>query len=513
MKDYMNEFLPDLDEFKEKTMMFYREEIKVPEYKGFSGGFGSYAQRGAKAHMLRLRMAGGCLSQDKVAFLVDLCKKYGIDKIKMTTCQSLQLHNIVAPDLCDMIESVWRAGMMTRGGGGDFPRNVMCSPLSGVQKDENFDVLPYAKAMGEYLMSFIKGPKFPRKLKVCFSNSPANDPHATFRDLGFVSRPDGKFDVYCAGGLGNNPMLGICVDEKVDPANVLYYAKAMVDTFIENGNYENRGRARTRYMQETLGADGLKAAFHRHLEAALAEGGLTLDVKTPQITKIGNGSLEDVRAIPQKQEGLYAVYYQPIGGDLAPAKLAEIYQVIQGMQDVELRITPEEGMYIINCTAEEAKKVLEATADSAKNAFEKSVACVGCTICQVGVGDSQGLLKQCVDAVREAGIADGALPQIHVSGCPSSCGTHQIGKIGFRGAVKQTSEGPKPAFAISVGGNAVQGQEVLAVMNPKDIITVEEIPNFLIELGRMVEASGKDYDAWVAEHASALKELIAKYTA
>ena len=42
------------------------------------------------------------------------------------------------------------------GGGGDFPRNVMCSPLSGVEKDEYFDVLPWAKAAGDYLMNFIK---------------------------------------------------------------------------------------------------------------------------------------------------------------------------------------------------------------------------------------------------------------------------------------------------------------------------------------------------------------------
>ena len=46
--------------------------------------------------------------------------------------------------------------------------------------------LPYAEAAGEYLLTFIKEQKMPRKLKVGFSNSPANQTHATFRDLGFV---------------------------------------------------------------------------------------------------------------------------------------------------------------------------------------------------------------------------------------------------------------------------------------------------------------------------------------
>ena len=51
-------------------------------------------------------------------------------------------------------------------------------------------------------MNFIKAEKMPRKLKVCFSNSPKNFTHATFRDLGLQPIENGKFDVYSAGGLG-----------------------------------------------------------------------------------------------------------------------------------------------------------------------------------------------------------------------------------------------------------------------------------------------------------------------
>lgn len=56
-------------------------------------------------------------------------------------------------------------------------------------------------------MTFINAEKMPRKLKVCFSNSPKNIPHATYRDLGFVATKEGKFDVYSAGGLGNHASL------------------------------------------------------------------------------------------------------------------------------------------------------------------------------------------------------------------------------------------------------------------------------------------------------------------
>ena len=61
------------------------------------------------------------------------------------------------------------------------------------------------------------------------------------------------FDVYSAGGLGNNPRLGIKVAESVPPSKILYYIKAMWLTFCAYGNYENRAKARTRYMQDSLG--------------------------------------------------------------------------------------------------------------------------------------------------------------------------------------------------------------------------------------------------------------------
>ena len=97
--DYLQEFLPDLEEFRAKTMQFHNGQMTIPEYKGFSGGYGSYAQRGGKKHMLRLRMAGGRLTKERLAFVCDSIRKYGIDTVKLTTCQSIQFHNLEAEEI------------------------------------------------------------------------------------------------------------------------------------------------------------------------------------------------------------------------------------------------------------------------------------------------------------------------------------------------------------------------------------------------------------------------------
>lgn len=373
MEKLLKEFREDLAEFREMTDKFYAKEVNMKEYKGFSGGFGSYAQKGGQASMLRLRLPGGRLTKEKLKFVVDSIEEYGVEKAHFTTCQTIQFHNLDGKAACDIMEKALDVGIVTRGGGGDFPRNTMVSPLSGVEEGEYFDVLPYAEAVSDYLLGFIKTVKMPRKLKVGFSNSPANVTHATFRDLGFVATANGTFDVYSAGGLGNNPRMGVKVAEDVQPSQVLYYVKAMVETFLAYGNYENRAKARTRYMQESLGVEGYKKAYLEKLESVKANENLDIDVKVTPVMKVSDGTkVTGKRVIAQKQESLYAVAYHPLGGVPAVSKFAELYDVIKDMEAVEIRIAPDETIYVVNLNGDEAQKVLKVTDDGAQNLFETS---------------------------------------------------------------------------------------------------------------------------------------------
>ncbi len=510
MEQMLKELKEDLREFREVTDRFYAKEVSMKEYKGFSGGFGSYAQKGGNASMLRLRIPGGRLAKEKLKFVADSVAEFGVEKAHFTTCQTIQFHNLNAEAVCGIMEKALDAGIITRGGGGDFPRNVMVSPLSGVEEGEYFDVLPYAEAVSDYLLGFIKTVKMPRKLKVGFSNSPANETHATFRDLGFAARRDGTFDVYSAGGLGNNPRMGVKVVAQVPGTELLYYVKAMVDTFVAYGNYENRAKARTRYMQETLGEEGYKKAYLEKLEAVKAGGDLSIQVSRQEILKKGSGTeASGRRVIPQKQEGLYAVTYHPIGGVPKVDWFAAIYETVKDMEEVELRIAPDETIYIINLNGDEAKKVLEATADGARDLFETSVACIGATICQIGLRDSQGVLAQIIEEVRKHDFADGVLPRIHISGCTSSCGTHQIGTLGFHGGVKRVNDVVEPAFTFHVNGCDLAGEERFG--EQWGMMLQKDMPAFFVELGQAVESAHTTFDAWYTEDPKRLKTLAEKY--
>ncbi len=489
-QSYMEGFREDLKEFYEVTEKFYRKEVTVPEYKSFSGAFGSYAQRGGERSMLRLRLSGGEINKGNLKFIADSIRKYRIDLVHFTTCQTVQLHNLTKETVCALVGEAFEQGIITRGGGGDYPRNVMCSPLSGVDKGEAFDVLPYAKEAADYLLGFIGKVKLPRKLKVCFSNNRENETHATFRDMGFVAKENRTFDVYIAGGLGIKPKMGLLVAEGILPSRILYCIKTMVEIFTEYGNYEKRAASRTRFLQETLGVEELQRIFKEKLVKNLETEDLDIFVDAEEIDKKGApvSPPSDKRLIKQKQEGLYAVSYHPVGGVPKPDFFEKLYDAILPMEQVKVRLAPDQGLYVVNLSGTEALKVLELTKEDGGTAFERSTACIGAAICQVGIGNSQALLEACIKRVKEAGLADGVLPPIHISGCPSSCSAHQTAVIGLRGGKKQTADGPQDAFAIFINGNACMGEEQFG--EEIGVMAAENIPAFFVELGRAVEKEG-----------------------
>ena len=147
--------------------------------------------------------------------------------------------------------------------------------------------------------------------------------------------------------------------------------------------------------------------------------------------------------------------------------------------------------------------------DNATTVFETSVSCIGASTCQVGLRDSQALLAACIKAVKENDIAADALPQMHVSGCPSSCGTHQIGSMGFRGHIKMVDKKPVSAFQLFIGGNDYQGNETMG--REAGIIAETDIPSFVVELGKTVTASHLSFDAWVKENPDGIVAIAEKY--
>lgn len=507
-KDLIQQFVKETELFEERIQAFEKGEIDRKTFKGISGRFGCYAQR-EKNYMLRLRFPGGKISKEHLAFLGEKTREYPLKLMKITTCQTIQVHNLSASQVVSLMREALEQGIITIGGGGDNPRNVMASPLSGVDSGEVFDILPYAETVSDYLLSRMTELHLPRKLKVAFSNTEENLIHANMRDLGFMANPDGTFSVYCAGGLGPNPKLGILVEKQGTPENITLYVSAMLRLFTKYGDYQVRSKARSRYLQDTLGKEGIKTKYLDCLKEAEKEETPWPIICPSPILKHSDGETEGSRIISQKQPGLYAVSYHPIGGCLTQKNIMVLCEVLKNIPDTEIRLSPDGTMYILHLTAKEVPKILEATGDGGENLFETSTSCIGVPICQQGLGCSQWLLAHCIERVRKENFSDGVLPRIYISGCPSGCGTHQAASLGFMGCRKKMQGETVPAFRIFINGRTEKSKARIA--REAGTLPEEMIPEFLVALGKCIQISHCNFDEWVSENEDAFLNLIREY--
>lgn len=514
MEPLKQALLSEIPEFKQQGEAFLRGELNKMGFKKVSGGFGAYAHRNGKEFMIRLRILSGMLSKSQLQLVEAFARKYAVPVIHFTTRQAIQYHGVSLEDLCHIMEEGMTHNIYTRGAGGNYPRNVAMSPLSGIDSEEAFDVVPYAVAANSYFLQRITTYHLPRKLKVSFSNSEADTANATIQDMGFVAeKHEGQpyFRIYIGGGLGRDPRVGAKVPELLKAEDVLYAIDAMVQLFMAEGDYENHNRARVRYIADRMGDEAFIACFEKHLKESRTKEGLKLDVQAPKYCK--KGSKKDFNHIAikaQKQEGLYSYYFHPVGGLITLEVLHRINTLIEPMEDVSCRLSMGEGIYLINLTGEEAQQVAEALDDNNHLVgVSKSKSCIGVPICQMGILESQKALQQLVAYFEEKNYTKETLPPLYLSGCGNSCGVHQIAGIGLTGKKKKVDGVLKGVYDVYMDGCCRVGDSRLGKHMGE--VCEELVGPCFYALAQQVDESGQDFYSYIRTHEEEVRALLQSY--
>lgn len=507
--------LNEIPDFKELGYKFLNGEISKMEFKGASGGMGVYAHRSGKEFMVRFRIPSGIAQMSALQFIYNYAIKFGIEKVHLTTRQAIQLHGIRIDQVCEVMEEGIRNGIYTRGAGGNFPRNVAISPMSGVEKGEAFDVSGYALAVGDYFLQKIYTYHLPRKLKVAFSNSWEDASHAGAVDLGFLAvHKSGKeyFKVYLAGGLGRNSRLGVEYPELIEPEAVLYHVEAATQLFISEGDYQNKNKARMRYIVDRMGRKEFLECYRKHLAEVGKSDALKISISKKEYKKTGSEAFaKSNRLFEQKQGGLYSVYVHPVGGQLLVKDLKLLLDEAGNLPEAEIRLAMTEGLFVRNLSGPEADRLIELTRHiGGETRLEKSIACIGVPTCQMGILDSQEVLKEVISYFKEKNFTEDVLPQIHISGCPNSCSAHEIGKIGFCGKKVRLQGEVKDAFELHLGGNIEMGNARLA--DYCGDLQREDLPLFLYEIALELSKTKKDFYEWMKECRPVLDGILERYT-
>ena len=80
------------------------------------------------------------------------------------------------------------------------------------------------------------------------------------------------------------------------------------------------------------------------------------------------------------------------------------------------------------------------------------VSCTGIEFCNLAVAETKNRMIELVNQLETTSGWYKDKIRVHFSGCPSSCGQHQVAEIGFRGAKTKVNGRMVDAYDLFVGG-------------------------------------------------------------
>ena len=511
---------------------------KEKEWNAVRTSFALYTEGRKKGtFMIRPRFFESKIEIEDFEYLLDTVQKYSDKRLHLTTRQDFQLHGIERENLPELLEVISKRGFFTKATCGDSTRAVITPETTGFE-EEVFDVSPYAKIVTDYILDGRTFMHLPRKYKIAFSNKEENSLYVKINDIGFqaVIQDEKKgFRVYVGGGLGPISTNAIILREFIEEDEILYYIHAMRNVFNEHGNRKIRARARLRYVLLNLGEEKFLELCNEYISNFYAEKGDSLKIytrklldereildKEKKIERIKIFSSEEntdesikndeflkneKNIVAGKYKGEYGYYLRPARGNIYKEDGEKLINFVKGLNyKVELKLTSFQSILVKGLKKEDVLKLKEIMEEYyGGNEFFNSYSCIGSTTCNVGILDTPPILDYIFKYFKNPEKIEltNYLPQIKIAGCPNSCATPQIARLGFSGRRKKDGE----YFAIfargEFTGKTVKLNEIIGE------IKAVKIPYFLEDIANIIKVENIEFERLVNE--DRFIELIEKY--
>ncbi|MDC8451716.1 MAG: nitrite/sulfite reductase [Candidatus Nitrosotalea sp.] len=520
--------LEEAERFADMVKQYRQGKINHDDFRRFRLQHGAYGSRMADNYsMIRLKLPAGEVYAEQLEKVADLSEQFSIGSAHVSTRQNFQLHWVALEDVSEVLRGLAEAGMTTREACGNSVRSIMCSPLAGVCPDEIFDPTPYAVAATKFLLRNPMSQSLPRKFKINFT---CCEKHGMARmvDIGLIpqiveinGKPQRGFKIFLGGGLGAQSFVGHQLEEFTSEDELLHTIVSVIRIFDRLGNRENMARARMRYLVNEMGWEKFQNLVlkERAMLKMLLSILVKLDVdKTPEVLRKISISSE-VPSVPQgfarwkksntfkqKQLGFSSVFLTLESGDVTATQLRAIAEMAREFtadgqirngftQDMVFRWVRDEDLPRIY------SKLLEVgLANPGALTMASVVGCSGTTSCNLALTNSHRLAKEVQRKFIEMKIDeddDLRNSTIKISGCPNSCGQHEIATIGFYGGGGRLGKDMYPLYTMSLGGRSDEdttlGHTCTKVPAKRVIPTILKI----VEIFKSEKRQGETLDMWV----------------
>ncbi len=448
-------------------------KVHISDLERFVGRYSLGRDSGlGSTHFLRVKVPGGSITSDQFRGVADLSESYGRKYAEVTDRQDIQLHWIEAEDALDIFSRMEEMGFVTDMCGQGFKgarygdlRNIVCCPLSGVARDEVINVYPILKRISDFFIGNREFLDLPRKFKIAMTGCGKNCVGLELNDLGlFAVKKDGSVGLTAVigGGIGLSlpgPKLAEPFRIFIEPNDVFNVVKASIEIHRDNGNRDNKAKARFKWLINEWGAERFRKALEDKLEEKIDDYDAA-----PALTREDHIGVQ-----AQRQEDLFSVTIPLIGGILSSDKMVKIAEAADEYGSGDIRLTPLQNVIVVNVQdTDEILKFLERSGFSLNGSRLRYTA-VGCASDFCGkttTHHAKEMVKEILDYLeRKFKEFDKLDFTLNISGCPNDCGRWTIADIGLR------------ATPIRVNGELRQGYHIYLKGNPKiEAITKQGVP-------------------------------------
>ncbi|MGI9011628.1 MAG: nitrite/sulfite reductase [Nitrososphaeraceae archaeon] len=484
--------------------------------------------------MIRIKVPSGEITPEQLEKIANLSEAFSIGSAHVSTRQNIQLHWVQLEDVSEVMRGLVEVGLTTREACGNTVRNVMCSHFAGVCPNEVFDATPYSTAIAKFLLRNPMSQNLPRKFKINFG---CCNKHGLVRiaDIGLVpDLRDGKkgFRIYLGGGLGAASFIGHLLEDFTPEEHLLSTCMATIRLFDRLGNRDNMARNRMRYLVNETGWEKFQkmvlkertivemtvSEFTKNLYQVHFDDSYVPIKKSTKFNKLpivetnistSSNSYDrwlHTNVVPQKQEGYFTIFITLGAGDITANQLRSLALLIRKFSSESIaRNTPQQNFairYIYNndLPAVYTKLMAIGLANPGALTITSAVGCSGTTSCNLAITNSHRLAKEVQRTLLELGFdVDNDLSNstIKISGCPNSCGQHEIATIGFFGGAARIENSMAPVYTMLFGGNGYEdgklGKAIMRVPAKRVIDVIQKI----VELYKNEKSSSETLDMWI----------------
>ncbi len=474
--------------------------------------YGVYRQKPKDSgyFMMRLRLPGGQITAAQAAKLSEIADRFGHGFCDITTRMTIQYHWLRIEDIPTILAELEEFGIATSGACGDIARNVVACPVAGIDPNEIIDGTPQMLEVNAHLEGNREYSNLPRKYKISISGccihcaQPDINCAAAFGLKRTVNGAEEKgFGIMVGGGLSSSPHLGQILQCFVKPEQVWPVIEAVSKIYRDHGYRHQRQRARLKFLMADWGHE----RFLQEIEALL---GYPLEPHT-DFPVIKDQETDHIGIHKQKQGDLYWVGVCFPGGRIRNGTLAKVGAVaakycVPG-QD-QIRLTNKQNLIIINIP-EGNLPALKADLDvlgldyQPTNFRKGCVSCTGIEFCNLAVAETKNRMLELIGQLETTSGWYKDKIRIHFSGCPSSCGQHQIADIGFRGAKTKINGVQVDAFDAFIGGRLGHNRRFNQLLKGK--IVAKDVHLFIDKLLHVYD-SGKEGTETFADYTDRVKK-------